>query len=333
MTANKLGLVSILVATRDRRSWLDACLRSVLAQTYRDLEIIVSDDGSSDDTLDLVRSLERADSRVGLITGNPSPGVFSNFEYLLQHASGDSVCFVGDDDLLQPTFVEALARPLERGEAQIAYSWFDVIDERGAVRPDQMRILDLYHRVGETKPGIQTDPIANALRGQLWLGACLYDATTIRQLRFDASCGSAADLDLALRAAERCAIWFVSDRLWRYRDHARTISRGGRLEASKSAVAVLERRRYSRPEHEGLRRAQLRRHLLVVAWLSVAGERRLARNALERYLRNGGSAVDPRFMLTLAVGLLPAGVRGFVSSAINTIRRRGGSHQRHVMSP
>jgi glycosyltransferase involved in cell wall biosynthesis len=316
-------LVSVLIATKDRLPWLRECLSSARAQSYAPLEIIVSDDGSRDGTVDYVQSVVVLDRRVHLLTDNPAPGVFGNFAHLLKHAKGDAVSLVGDDDLLHPAFIEKLARGLRDPSVGVAYAGFDVIDRDGSARPDKTTLLARHHRLSDTPAGLQPDGAIVALLGQLWLGACLYRTELIRTLGFDTSCGSAADLDLALRAANEASIWYEPERLWSYRDHDTTISRTRLEEGLHAAIVVLGRRSYARPACERLRLNLLRRRLLLAARRGVADHPDEALRLLRAYRANGGSRSAFRYWVIGCVSRLPGPIRRRASRAIDRARAPG----------
>lgn len=302
-------LVSVLIATKDRLPWLRDCLESARGQTYVHLEIVISDDGSRDGTVEYVRSVAAVDQRVCLLTDNPSPGVFGNFAHLLKHAEGQAVCLVSDDDLLGPTFVEELARGLRHPSVGVAYAGFDVVDGDGMPRPDVAALLERHHGFKDTPAGLQLDGGLVGLRGQLWLGACMYRTKLIRSLGFDPSCGSAADWNLALRAVDIASVWYVPRHLWSYRDHGLTISRTRQQEGVRSAISVLSPRTYKRPALESLRRSLLRGYLLRAAWGAVVARPGQARCDLRDYRANGGSRLAPRYLIIAGVCGLPGPVR------------------------
>jgi glycosyltransferase involved in cell wall biosynthesis len=323
-TTVELPKASLLLATKNRRDYLRECLQSARGQSYPQLEILVSDDGSTDGTQQMVRDVAARDGRVRLLTGNPRPGAFGNFAYLLAHATGDLVAFVGDDDLLEPPFVARLAHGIAASGAGIAYAAFYVIDGAGHPRPDAERAIDRFYGYSATPAGLQPKPMLNALRGQVWLGASLYRTELVRSLGFDDRAGSAADLDIALRAASVTGLWYAPDRLWRYRDHAATISRDPQGDALRSYIGVLERHASADPDAELLRHSRLRRAYRQAAASEMATDPRLARNYLTMYRAIGGRTTVGVLLLTVAA--LPASIRAPVlrvgRAGLGLIRKR-----------
>ncbi|MFH1330058.1 MAG: glycosyltransferase [Actinomycetota bacterium] len=104
-------LVSVLVPARNEEDTIAGCLRSLLAQDYPSLEILVLDDGSTDATTTMVRSV--GGSRVRLISGAPLPPGWTGKNWachqLSQAARGDLFCFVDSDTTLDPGTISSAA--------------------------------------------------------------------------------------------------------------------------------------------------------------------------------------------------------------------------------
>jgi glycosyltransferase involved in cell wall biosynthesis len=101
-------LVTIAITTHNRSRLLQRALRGVCAQTYPKLEILVSDDASTDDTQQLMR--EVADSRFRYVRLDKPAGIAGNFQNALDEASGELFLILNDDDELEPEAIEKLAR-------------------------------------------------------------------------------------------------------------------------------------------------------------------------------------------------------------------------------
>lgn len=130
-------LVSILVPTYRGARWVGETLSTALAQTYPHCEIVVSDDASPDETLDVVRSVVGRDPRVRLLSGRTNCGAAVNFERVLRAAQGEYVKYLNQDDLLHPTCVERLVEPLVADPTiTLSTSKRALVDDAGARLPD-----------------------------------------------------------------------------------------------------------------------------------------------------------------------------------------------------
>ncbi len=99
-------LVSILIPTFNRAEYLGQAIDSALTQTYTNIEIIVHDDASTDDTPQLLKKY--SDKRLRIIRTEDNHGMLGGWNYIVTKAKGDYIKFLASDDLLEPTCVEEL---------------------------------------------------------------------------------------------------------------------------------------------------------------------------------------------------------------------------------
>jgi glycosyltransferase involved in cell wall biosynthesis len=121
----KPGRITIGIPTINRSDLALRAIRSALAQTYRDLEVIVSDDASSDDTVRRVREIQ--DERLVVFEQKERLGLAGNFDFCLRHASGDFFLLLGDDDVLLRTAIERLSEPFLRQNTSVASASIGVV--------------------------------------------------------------------------------------------------------------------------------------------------------------------------------------------------------------
>ena len=87
----KRKMISVCMATFNGEKYIEEQINSILLQLGKEDEIIISDDGSTDNTLDIIRELN--DERIKLYQNNKQHGYAHNFENALIHASGDYIFF------------------------------------------------------------------------------------------------------------------------------------------------------------------------------------------------------------------------------------------------
>ena len=115
-------LVTIIIPVYNGQEWLNKCLDSVINQTYKNLEIIVVNDGSFDDSQKIIDEYKNKDSRiVSLIKENG--GLSSARNYGLKVFKGDYVYFLDCDDYLYETSIEYLLSILKKYDVDIVYSF------------------------------------------------------------------------------------------------------------------------------------------------------------------------------------------------------------------
>ncbi len=99
-------LVSIGIPTYNRAAKLARAVESVLAQTHRNIELVIVDDASSDDTEWRARAMAAGDGRVRYLRSAVNRGLSENFNLVCRELRGDYVMCLSDDDWLAPDYVE-----------------------------------------------------------------------------------------------------------------------------------------------------------------------------------------------------------------------------------
>ena len=91
-------LISVIVPVYNGEAYLEACLKSICRQSYRNLELIVVDDGSRDGSVKLIRRLAAEDSRIKLCEHGENKGLFGARITGFHASHGDYIGFVDSDD-------------------------------------------------------------------------------------------------------------------------------------------------------------------------------------------------------------------------------------------
>lgn len=128
-------MISVIVPVYKVEEYLDKCVQSILAQTYRDFEILLVDDGSPDNCPQLCDAYsQKYDCVRALHKSNGGLSDARNFG--IKYARGNDVTFVDSDDFVAPDYLEVLVRLKEKCQSDIAvtgiykYSSFDKITEK-----------------------------------------------------------------------------------------------------------------------------------------------------------------------------------------------------------
>lgn len=185
-------LVSIVIPTLNRATYLEKALLSVLGQSYQNLEIIILDEGGSDATLDMVNTHD--DKRIRYVRHPSRLGFVANWTYGVRIAHGDYICILGDDDLYDPSFIESRVAALKKcSDAIAATGAFRFCDGEGkSVRMSRNPLRDITEFAG--KELIQ---FTFGLNGEWFIGATMYRTGALRSVWDKAMCAGTA-LDLAI---------------------------------------------------------------------------------------------------------------------------------------
>lgn len=114
--------LSVIIATWNAARTLERCLASLEAQSFTDWELLISDGGSSDETIDLI---QKHRDRISWWRSGKDDGIYDAWNRALEHAKGEYVCFLGADDEWESS--QALATLF----AAAAGRQFDLITSRG----------------------------------------------------------------------------------------------------------------------------------------------------------------------------------------------------------
>lgn len=140
-------LISVIVPVYNTKDYLSRCVESIIEQTYRCLDIILVDDGSTDGTAELCDCLAQRDERIKVFHKN-NGGASSARNLGIQMSKGDFLGFVDSDDFLETDMYEKMVNVLGRNGGKIAQIGRDERDEQGnklsdiCVPPNQLEFVD-----------------------------------------------------------------------------------------------------------------------------------------------------------------------------------------------
>ena len=216
-------IVTVCIPTYNRRELLAASLQSVRDQSLQNVEIIVSDNASTDDTGDYVRSLN--DPRIRYDRLEQNIGLFGNLSRCLQLGSGKYRVMLPDDDLMLRGNLEAKVRFMqENPSAGMVHSAFRYLDRKARpVGPTQH-----WSRLTQTtlEPGDSFIRRSLVLGGIVCVSSVMLRSDLVADEKFDADDGPYADIALWLRVAARSDVGFLMAPLSGYLVHASSASSG-----------------------------------------------------------------------------------------------------------
>lgn len=196
-----MDLISVIIPTYNRCDVVSRSIRSVLKQTYSDFELLVVDDGSTDETRNLIRSYD--DDRLTYIEKRQNEGVSAARNVGIEHATGECFLFLDSDDELVPSALETLLETLEEGRHVCVTPSNTVIYGNGTVED----------RIYLEQTVTLEDLVAASSRFRFGgTSGTIVDATAISEVgSFDENLHLLEDHDLFLRLAKRYPIYSTSD--------------------------------------------------------------------------------------------------------------------------
>lgn len=147
MASSEFPLITVGIPTFNRAPSLAVALHSALAQSYPHLEVVVSDNGSTDATETTCRALTQAEPRLRYLRQNVNRGATTNFQTVLEEARGEFFMWLGDDDWIESNYVDACAEQLMNNRT------FELVSGGASYYHDEQLLFD-----GEALHLIDSDP-------------------------------------------------------------------------------------------------------------------------------------------------------------------------------
>ena len=245
MSVGSAAKVSVVVATYNGAEFLARQLESILAQTRAPSEIIVSDDGSSDSTLDIARKFQNATPRKGgptwkILSRKKPLGVAGNFSSALAEATGAFIAFADQDDIWEVNKLESLIPHFDDARALLVHSDALLIDAKEHEMGSLMRALRVTVRERTALRGGRA--LDALLRRNLVTGATMVIRRSLLETALPIPEGWIHDEWLALVAALQGGVFFDQRQLVRYRQHGANQIGASRLSAAEAGERLRENR-------------------------------------------------------------------------------------------
>jgi glycosyltransferase involved in cell wall biosynthesis len=281
--------VSILLPTYKRADYLREAIASALAQTHRNIELLVLDDASPDHTPRVVAEFE-SDSRLRYLRHPKNLGITGNWAAGIEALTGDYFCILHDDDTFEPEFVETLIAPLTADPGSIlAFCDHWMMDQDGkrlSEEPDENSRR--FHR-HNLSPGVLADFARSALIDvSIPVGATMFRAGCVTPEFISERARGSIDIWLFYQCVKtQMRAFYVPTRLMNYRQHGGGMSQSASLYMHEGHVYRFEAM-IADPQLAHLRPVIEREMSRVLSnygfELLVAGRRAEARSSFKRSL-------------------------------------------------
>lgn len=213
---SQLPLVSVIIPNYNYAQYLPQSIESVLNQTYPNIELIVVDDGSTDNSSDVIRPYEK----LLTLIEQDNAGVSAARNHGLALAKGDFICFLDSDDSWESEKIERQIPKFLDTTVGVVYSSINICDESLAFR----EIMPALHRGDCSGLYFKYPTSAIVLLG--CSGAMIRRDVAIEVGNFDTSLNTSADWDYFRRIANVTRVDFVDIPLVNYRRHSGSMSSG-----------------------------------------------------------------------------------------------------------
>ena len=199
--------ISVCMATYNGEKYIKQQLDSILPQIGADDEIVISDDGSTDGTIDIIHAMK--DDRIRVIEGPHKGSPVPNFEHVLSAANGDIIFTADQDDIWHPDKVSITLQYLQKADC--------VVSDCRVVDSEENVISDSFFQVNHTKEG----KWHNLLIHNGYLGCCMAFKKDLleKALPFPPDTPQ-HDIWIGNVAAFKYSMVFIHEKLIDYRRHS-----------------------------------------------------------------------------------------------------------------
>jgi len=210
----KVPVISVVMSAYNAKEYLSQALDSILAQTFGDFEFIITNDGSTDDTQNVLEDYSRKDGRIKVIQQR-NMGLTESLNQMVAIAKGEFIARMDADDISFPERFERQKRKFQDIPDYLAVgSWFQVVRKSNLpdceiVFPDRPEILKKCLREG-----------MNCYAH----GSVMIRKAVFNELGFRYRFKFGQDMDLWLRLCERGPLGMVEEVLYQQRVHGRALS-------------------------------------------------------------------------------------------------------------
>lgn len=219
-----MGITSVVIPTYNRAHLLERSVSSVLNQTHGDIELIIVDDGSTDQTKARVREFQ--DGRIKYLY-KENGGVSSARNMGIKHVSGEYVGFLDSDDAWPENYLAVMVKTLQdKQDYDLAYARVKKLSIDGGVIGGS--------KVGKMKSGFVTQQLFH--RNFIPTSSTVFRTNSIGLLRFDPQLASMEDLDFLLKFSVDHQVIFVDSVSLMHHDTRESLSTGHTCSAYKAFV-------------------------------------------------------------------------------------------------
>lgn len=263
--------VSVIVPVYAVEAWLNRCVDSILAQSFRDFELILVDDGSPDACGAICDSYASKDDRVTVVH-QKNGGVSAARNAGLAMASGKYAAFCDGDDSWDVDFMKNLVAAAEKSGADMVSCNYAAVDDRGNILRESRHISGLraLNSKAETVDYMINSVLQNRTGWEVWTRLFDLDVIRANNIRFRGGYGEdlAFVLEMCLHSKRVCGIGFCG---YRY------FLRPGSMMRQTSQQAMLDEmnecsRHFGKRYLEAVREDELRSLYPVIHYLMLRGE-------------------------------------------------------------
>lgn len=204
----KSPLISIILPVFNGEEFLAQSIKSCLAQSYRNIELLIVNDCSTDSSLEIAESFASKDQRLKIISNERNLNLPASLNIGHRFAKGEFFTWTSDDNFYERNALEVMFNKISNGLIDIVHTNFNVIDKNGNLRANKVLSSSSTILLGNT------------------VGSCfLYKRKVYNEIGgYDESLHTIEDFDFWLQASVQFQNLYIPLKLYNYRVHEKTLS-------------------------------------------------------------------------------------------------------------
>jgi glycosyltransferase involved in cell wall biosynthesis len=226
-------LISVVMSCYNHEKYIAQSIESILNQTMPDLELLVTDGGSTDNSPIIIAQYTQKDPRVHASYHSENIGISETINDGLNRVTGKYICFLDSDDIWIEDKLERQLRILKRDDSKILWSDGEVIDSQGAKTG---LLVTRRMRLPAQKSGCLFEPLLKELI--IFRQSMIFKSDYAKNIRFDPDLKYVNDHKFMVDLAVDHEFLFVPDILVKYRVHESNISNKNPRGWAKEKVLV-----------------------------------------------------------------------------------------------
>ena len=206
-------IITTIIPAYNSEDYIKRCVDSLTSQDFKDVEIIIVDDGSEDKTLEIANACAAKDDRIKVLHTNNN-GVSNARNRGLNNAKGEYVNFVDSDDVVAPGYYSKLLEAARSNNAQIAQCGFEYLYEDGTTKIDDNKCVGVISGTDKILAK-HYEGMIGGITMALW--DKLFKRELIEDIRFDTCLTLYEDVDFMYRVLKLTdKVVAIEDRLYQY---------------------------------------------------------------------------------------------------------------------
>ena len=227
--------ISIIIPVYNVEKYLNKCLNSVIEQTYKNIEVILIDDGSTDNSGKICDEYAKNDIRIKIIH-QQNGGVSTARNNGLEHATGKYITFVDSDDYIEKEMIETMAKKIMKKNADIVICGVtDRDEENNIINQSLNKKENVFNNI---------EAIKEMLDEKLFYSVCwakLYKKELFRNIKFNSKIRIAEDMDVLYRVFYKSnKIIQIPERLYNWTSRGDSVTKGNDMSKWQDEIDVCE---------------------------------------------------------------------------------------------